>query len=153
MTRIYTRTRDVTGADIDENGHVGNVEYLRWMQDVAVEHSARVGWPMERYFREQASWFVRSHFIEYVRPAVEGDRLWLHTWVAGMGTDRSPRRYLFRRERDGAAVVRAETLWVFVNHRTGRAQPIPDELRRAFPIVATEEQALAEIRASHLASA
>ena len=145
MPRIYSRMREVTSEAIDANGHVSNVEYLRWMQDIAVEHSAAVGWPMDRYFHEQASWVVRSHFIEYLRPGVEGDRLWLHTWVAAMDRTRSPRRYLVRRERDGAVVARAETLWVFVHHRTGRAQTIPHALRAAFPLIPTEEEALEEI--------
>jgi hypothetical protein len=39
------------------------------MQDVAIEHSATVGWPMRRYLELGAAWVVRSHFIEYFRPA------------------------------------------------------------------------------------
>jgi acyl-CoA thioester hydrolase len=41
------------------------------MQDIAIEHSAAAGWPMARYVELGAGWVVRSHFIEYLRPAFE----------------------------------------------------------------------------------
>jgi acyl-CoA thioester hydrolase len=142
MPRIYSRTFQVTQESIDENGHVGNLEYLRWMQEIAIEHSAAQGWPMERYFREEAGWVVRSHFIEYLQPAFEGDRLALHTWVTAMDRNRSPRRYLLLREKD--LIARAETLWAYVDLRSGRARPIPAELRAAFPLV-SDEEAMSEL--------
>ena len=59
---------------LDANGHVNNQEYLRWMEEAAIEHSAAQGWPLERYLSCGLSWYVRSHLIEYLRPALLGDR-------------------------------------------------------------------------------
>ncbi|MEJ2216818.1 MAG: acyl-CoA thioesterase [Gemmatimonadota bacterium] len=145
MPRIYTRSVEVTPEAIDANGHVNNLEYLRWMQEVATAHSAAQGWPVERYLATGLSWFVRSHFIEYVSPAFEGDTLSIYTWVKGMGSRSSPRRYLFWREHDGKAIARAETLWVFVDMRTGRPHQVPPELRDAFPVIPTDDEALSEL--------
>jgi acyl-CoA thioester hydrolase len=138
MPVIHSRAFRVPREAIDDNGHVGNLEYLRWMQEVAIEHSAAQGWPMERYLRGQAGWVVRSHFIEYLRPAFAGDQLLLHTWVTSMERSRSVRRYLLLREGDRALVAKAETLWAFVDLRSGRVRPIPEELRIAFPLLAKE---------------
>jgi len=55
------------------------VAYLRWMQDIAVEHSAAQGWPVRRYLETGTTWVVRSHFIEYLRPAFAGDSIAVHT--------------------------------------------------------------------------
>jgi len=39
------------------------------------------GWPMERYPKHSArSWYVSSHFIEYLRPALLGDEITVYTW-------------------------------------------------------------------------
>jgi acyl-CoA thioester hydrolase len=143
VARIHLTRLAVTGDAIDVNQHVNNLAYLRWMQDAATAHSAAQGWTVERYLASGAGWFVRSHFIEYLRPALEGDTLLLHTWVAGMTSRSSPRRYLFVREHDGAAVARAETVWVFVDFRTGRSTGIPHEVASAFPVVGDDDPELA----------
>lgn len=135
MPTIYQEGITVEEEAIDTIGHVNNREYLRWMQDVATAHSAEQGWPSDRYFDEGATWVVRSHFVEYFRPAVLGDEVTGYTWVHSMGTTSSLRRYLFRRPLDATLLARAETLWVFVDLRSGRPRRIPEELRDAFPLV------------------
>lgn len=140
MSEIHSLHIDVPPDAIDANRHVNNQVYLKWMQDAAVAHSAEVGWPLDRYFAIGATWVVRSHYVEYLRPAFEGDGLHVHTWVDGMEERRSVRRYLFWRERDGAVVARAESLWVFVELESGRPRPIPDALREDFTVVAGGEE-------------
>lgn len=142
MPRIYTSRITVTEDAIDVNQHVNNLAYLRWMQDVATEHSAAQGWDFERYVASGAGWFVRSHFIEYLHPAFLGDVINLHTWVHAMAPRSSPRRYCFVRERDGEIMARAETQWVFVNFKSGRPTRIPDEVSSAFSIVPEDDPEL-----------
>ncbi len=141
---IYTRRIVVSRDDLDQNRHVNNLVYVRWMQDVAIEHSAAGGWPMERYLAERCAWVVRSHFIEYLQPAGEGDEITLLTWVNTMKGSNCTRRYVFWRARDGKQIVTASTVWVYVDMTSGRIQRIPEELRGAFPVVA-DETALASV--------
>lgn len=138
---IHTVRIDVPEDAIDALGHVSNLQYLGWMQDVAAGHSAARGWSQERYLESGATWVVRSHFVEYLRPAVQGDRLVVHTWVHTMEASRSARRYLFLRAADGSRIARAETLWVFVRLPDGRPMRVPTELRQAFPLVADDRVA------------
>ena len=148
MPRIYSNRFVVADDDIDINQHVNNIAYLRWMQDVATSHSAAQGWELERYFAAGAGWFVRSHFIEYLRPAFAGDALRLHTWVGGMSTRSSTRHYLVAREADGAVLAEAKTVWVFVDFRSGRPVSIPAEIRSAFPVVASDDPEIAALKAA-----
>ena len=69
MPAVHARSLQVPAEAIDGNRHVNNLAYLRWMQEVATEHSAAQGWGMHRYFSAGVTWVVRSHFIEYLRPA------------------------------------------------------------------------------------
>jgi acyl-CoA thioester hydrolase len=124
---------------IDQQGHVSNLAYVAWMQDVAIEHSAAAGWPMERYLRLGAGWVVRSHFIEYLRPVFPGERLAVHTWVPRFDQRSQPRRYLFVRGSDRRLVAEAETRWVFVDLATGRRRPLPPELLDAFEPLPDEQ--------------
>ena len=141
------RKRIIVGVDsIDAHGHVNNQEYLRWMQELAIEHSTALGWPFERYLASGASWYVKSHFIDYLRPAQLGDTLLACTWVSAMDERSSPRHTLFLRESDRQIVARAETLWIYVSLKTGRPLRIADDVRVAFPLVDSEAAALARLK-------
>jgi acyl-CoA thioester hydrolase len=133
MPRIFHQTLTVGPESIDAVGHVNNREYLRWMEEVAVEHSAAQRWPMERYFEQRTAWFAASHFIEYLRPAQEGDRLDVYTWIAAWDVRTSLRRYAILRERK--LLARGETLWTFVDLASGRARDIPAAVREAFEVI------------------
>jgi acyl-CoA thioester hydrolase len=145
MPRVYSHHFLVPDDAIDVNRHVNNLAYLRWMQDVATAHSVAQGWPLERYLATGAGWFVRSHYIEYLRPAFAGDELAVHTWVSGITPRSSPRRYRFVRAADGESVATAETLWVFVNFASGRPVRIPDEVAVSFPVVPDDDPELAAV--------
>jgi len=135
VPRIFSREIVVAASDIDVQGHVNNLRYLQWMQDVAVAHSTAQGWPLERYVAEGSGWVVRSHTITYKRPAFLGEVLTACTWIAGFSPRSTPRRYLFWRAADKCVLAEAETIWVFVNLATGRPTKVPDALRNAWEIV------------------
>jgi acyl-CoA thioester hydrolase len=124
---------------IDGNGHVNNVAYVQWMQDVAVRHFAAVG-GVEPMRAVGGTWVARSHRIEYLRPAFAGDRIEVRTWVADCRRVRSLRRYEFVRPSDGAVLARGETDWVFVRAEDGRPRAIPETIRRAFTVVPDGEE-------------
>jgi acyl-CoA thioester hydrolase len=130
---------------IDQQGHVSNLAYVAWMQDLAIEHSAAAGWPMARYLALGVGWVVRSHFIEYLRPAFAGDVIEAHTWVPEFTQRSTPRRFLFLRRSDRRELARAETRWVFVDLASGRRRPLPDELLAAFEPVPSDDDVRREL--------
>ena len=140
MPAIFELSLTVAPGDIDPQGHVNNVQYLSWMQSAALAHSAAQGWPHEEYLRLGAGWVVRSHTIEYLRPAFEGERVVIATWVADMKRVTSLRRYrILRRPSDTGepetVLATAATDWVFIDFTTRLPKRIPPELSRAFEIV------------------
>jgi acyl-CoA thioester hydrolase len=135
MPRIFTHRFRVPDEAIDALGHVNNLRYLGWMQDVAILHSAAQGWPLERYVDLGQSWVVQSHFIKYIRPAFADEAISLYTWISGFSPRSSPRKYLFWRAADQQILAEAETLWVFVDLKTGRPCHLPQAVRDAFEII------------------
>lgn len=143
MHRIFRQELTVTDEAIDAFGHVNNQRYIAWMQEVATAHSAANGWPMERYLQSGAAWVVRSHFIEYLRPAFAGDALDIHTWASSLALREVTRRYLFRRA--GQLLARAETKWVYVDIKSGRPRRIPEELLTSFEAVPDDDPEVARL--------
>jgi len=136
MPEVFEHCHTVREDEVDSLGHANNVSYVQWLQDAAVAHSAAQGWPGERYRRAGAGWVVRSHKIEYLQPALPGDRVVVRTWVATMHKVTSLRRYELYRQADETLLARAETLWAFVNYATLRPVRIPSEIAEAFEVKA-----------------
>jgi acyl-CoA thioester hydrolase len=85
----------------------------------------------ERLARELGgSWFVRTHRIEYLKPAFVNEEITVLTWVADWRKVRSLRRYRFMINE--TVLAEGETDWVFVDARTGRPKQITNEIVAAF---------------------
>jgi acyl-CoA thioester hydrolase len=119
-------------SDLDELGHTNNIQYVRWLQDAAIAHSAHVGLTFERYVALGGVFVVRRHEIDYLRSALRGDELEVRTHVASVMAAKSERGYEIVRLGDETVVVRALTLWGYVDTTMGRPMRIPDEIYVAF---------------------
>jgi acyl-CoA thioester hydrolase len=126
----FTQTRVVVDADIDELGHASNIAYIRWLQDVAVAHSASLGFDFEAYVKLGGVFVVRRQEVDYMRSVVRGDRVELRTWISTAMAAKSQRITMISDDR--GLVARALTTWGYVEMATGRPARIPQVLRDAF---------------------
>src|SRR6201993_2076880 len=119
----------VLPGDIDEQNHVNNAVYLRWVQDVAPPHWQAAPSPDAQ---ETIAWVVVRHEIDYKAPAILGDEVRLRTWV-GKATRLTFERFTeIRRNRDGRLLSKARTLWCPINAQTSRPMRVPPEVRTQF---------------------
>ncbi len=130
--RIYTRTFTIPPESIDANGHVNNVYYVQWMQDIAVEHYSSIGGVEAQ--GPESTWVVREHKIEYFLPAFAGEEIEVHTWVENVRRVRSLRKYEFVRKSDSKTLVKGETDWVFVDVKTGSPRAVPEAVVNIFAL-------------------
>jgi acyl-CoA thioester hydrolase len=118
---------DVADAHIDLMQHVNNVHYLQWLENVAWDHSVALGMRPEDYTRLGQGMVVRRHELDYVAPALQGDRVLLATWIVGLDRLSLHRRYQFVRESDGATLFRGATHFVCVEIASGKVRRMPPE--------------------------
>lgn len=117
--------------DIDEQNHVNNTVYLRWVQEVATEHWKAIA---SGEAQEGIAWVVLRHEIDYKVPACLGDDLVLRTWV-GKATRLTFERFTeILRSSDGQLLSKARTLWCPINAQTGRPVRVPPQVREQFSI-------------------
>lgn len=128
----YSKTIAIPKSAIDGNGHVNNVAYVQWMQDIAVEHYASIGGIEAQ--GPDATWVIREHRIEYFLPAFEGEEIEVRTWVENIRRVRSLRKYEFVRKSDGKVLVKGETDWVFVDAKTGTPRAVPENVSKVFEL-------------------
>ena len=130
ISTIYTKNIIIPPTVIDENGHVNNVTYVQWMQDIAVEHYSSIGGIEAQ--GPDATWVVREHRIEYFLPAFAGEEIEIRTWVENIRRVRSLRKYEFVRKSDRKILVKGETDWVFMDVKTGSLRTVPEKVIAVF---------------------
>jgi acyl-CoA thioester hydrolase len=130
ISSVYKKNIAIPKSAIDENGHVNNVTYVQWMQDIAVEHYSSIG-GIEAQGAD-STWVVREHRVEYLLPAFLGEEVEIRTWVENIRKVRSLRMYEFVRKSDGKILVKGETDWVFVDVKSGKPVIIPDVVTGVF---------------------
>lgn len=140
MSAIGTFDLVVPATAIDANGHVNNVQYVQWMQDAAMAHSAELGWPQERYASLGRTWIIRSHSIEYFHSAYAGETITVFTWVSMLQKIRSLRKFKFYRRADDTVLATAATLFIFCDLQTGRPVSIPQEAQAVYTRVREEDE-------------
>jgi acyl-CoA thioester hydrolase len=128
---IHTHEITVSAAAIDANGHANNVEFVRWMQEAAIAH-ADVRGCTAATIAASAMWVVRSHRIEYRRPAFAGEVIRVVTWVENIRRAFSLRKYRFERGEENEVLAEGETDWVFVDTTSGRPKSVPAEIGKMF---------------------
>ncbi len=125
----FEMTVSVLPADIDEQNHVNNTVYLRWVQEVATAHWRAIA---SGEAQDDIGWVVLRHEIDYKAPAAFGDQIMLRTWV-GKATRVTFERFTeIRRNGDGQLLSKARTLWCPINAQTSRPARVPAEVRAQF---------------------
>ena len=117
----------VAPADIDGQGHVNNVVYVRWMQDAATAHWEAAA-PAE--LRSRVSWVVTRHEVDYKAPALVGERLVVKTWVGEPSGATWERFIEVRRVDDDRILARGRSVYAALDRGTGRPRRVDAELRR-----------------------
>ena len=142
--------------ECDPLGHVNNAVYVNYLEEAALRHATAAGWPESRLRADAGGVFVaRKHEIDYLLPAGPDDLLRITTWPSDMHGATAFRDYEITYLRDtepgalngrlvdpeerfsderGAVLLRARTLWAFVDPLTGRPRRLPPHLVEDFLI-------------------
>ena len=75
---------------------------------------------------------AKSHRIEYRRPAFEGDRLRMESWLESVERVIALRCYRILRASDETLLAEGETEWVWSDPASGRPRRIPPEVSEKF---------------------
>ncbi|MEJ0059490.1 MAG: thioesterase family protein [Terricaulis sp.] len=130
MAEVFTQSVTIAPSDIDELGHVNNIVYLRWAQEIAIAHwRARASEEMIATLL----WVVTRHEVDYRAPLVLGDEVEVRTWV-----DEGPRGPLWARfveiGKPGADKPNAQlkSMWCLLDMETRRIRRVPADLVARF---------------------
>ena len=120
----FSHSFRVSAKDIDSQGHVNNVAYVRWIQDVAVAHWISI---TKEATREKLTWMLTRHEIDYKKQTFENDEVTVTTWVG------EPRRVSWERfteiTRGKDLLIKARSIWCLIDRETSRPTRITAEMK------------------------
>lgn len=121
----FSITITVHKNDIDELGHVNNVIYVRWVQEVAAAHWDSLASPD---IKQKYVWVVLRHEIDYLSAAFENDHIIATTWVGESNGARSERFVHLTDIKTGKIIAKAKTTWCMLNGVTMRPKRVDEEV-------------------------
>lgn len=127
----FERPLAVLPSDIDGLGHVNNVVYLRWAQEIATAHWEAAATPAQR---DALAWVALRHEIDYKHPALPGDALLASTWVGSAEAVRFERFVEILRASDRKVCAAVRTIWCPISRVTGKVTRVDEGVRRVFSV-------------------
>ncbi|TMM48383.1 acyl-CoA thioesterase [Qipengyuania marisflavi] len=114
---------------IDELGHVNNIVWVQWVQDLATEHWRALAAP-----EHDAAfiWVVVRHEIDYRGNVDVGDSVTAETWIEGQPLGATSLRRVDFSDAAGKVIVSAATNWAMLDRASGRLVRVRPEVVAPF---------------------
>lgn len=127
--KVYHQEMVVLQEHLDEMNHVNNVQYLKWIQDIAKAH-----WDEEATttWLEQYAWVALSHFIEYKKPAFLSNQLLIQTHVHEFSGPKCNRLVRIHNNQTKDLLVQSSTWWCMLDKSSGKPVRVLPEMVLAF---------------------
>jgi len=125
METPFEHSITVSAQDIDELGHVNNVVYVRYIQEVAAAHWDAIA---SAELRAKFLWVVLRHEIDYRTPAFLSDEIIGTTWVGESHGAKFERFVKLVRVSDQKVLAESKTMWCMIDAKTMRPARITEDI-------------------------
>jgi acyl-CoA thioester hydrolase len=119
----FSHNIQVSEDDIDDLGHVNNVVYVRWIQEVAAAHWEQAA---PSALKAKYAWVVLRHEIDYRHPGFMSDNITGLTWVGEHNGARFDR--FVQIQSAGRVLAEAKTTWCLLDAKTFKPIRIPADV-------------------------
>ncbi len=122
MSLIFEKQIRVKEEHIDGNQHVNNVQYVKWVEEIAGEH-----WDFVKHKTEFSEfvWMLLDHHIQYKKQVYINNIITIKTYPKAPEGIRQPRKVEFYC--NDQLVVDSSTLWVLVDVETQRIKRLESD--------------------------
>ena len=127
--KLHEMPISIHPSDIDENSHVNNICYLKWVQEVAIAHWNSVA---TKEMNEQYMWVVSRHEIDYLKQAYIHNKLIAKTWVVEPDGAKSFRYVDIYDLETNTIIAKIKTTWYLLDSKTKRPKRIDADLINIF---------------------
>lgn len=121
MSLIFEKQIKIMEEYLDLNNHVNNVQYVKWVEEIAAEHWDSVKYKLD--FPDDI-WMLLDHHIQYKKQVYLGDLITVKTYPKPPEGIRQPRKVEFYC--NDVLVVDSLTLWAFIDKKTQKIKRLDE---------------------------
>ena len=129
MSSSFTMPFTAGPEHIDMNGHVNNMVWLQWVQDIATAHWTTVA-PQDQ--QDAYAWWVSRHEIDYRGNIAEGEIVSARTFIPDPPQGARFLRCVDFNNAEGKPIVQVRSMWVLIDRTRGRPLRITREIAAPF---------------------
>lgn len=138
MSSVFDLRIKVKPEHIDVLGHVNNVVYVQWMQDVASAHIETLGVGLDQYLEMKHAMVAVEHHVQYRKAAMLDDDIILRTWLYEINALYSFRQYVFFNAKDQSLLFTGNTKWACIEIASGRPKRMSPTFIQAYQPINSE---------------
>lgn len=132
MSEVFTLDSEVSYWDVDREQRMTLGGVFKLLQEAAIKHADVYGLGAKAMAEHGESWVLNRIAVELARYPCYEEKVTVRTWSAGI---RGFRGYRDLRVYCGdELVVRASSLWLYINLRTKSLTRVPAQLAERFPV-------------------
>ena len=128
-SNIYVHPITIIESDIDGQGHVNNIIYLKWVQEAAIAHWTSVA---DINMQEANFWVVSRHEIDYLKSAYLNSKLVAKTWVTEPQGAKSERYVTISDVETETVYANIKTTFYLLDAKSKRPKRIDAEIVNVF---------------------
>lgn len=131
----FVQSGTVRSYEVNRTGHINLGIVLRYLESLATEASASLGFDFRWYEEHNVAWVVREmNLVLGVLPGI-GDELRLATWVSDFKRVQAQREYVVWLPHSERQVARASARWAYIDRVRRVPQRLHDELLGTFGVL------------------
>lgn len=138
MSSVFDLRIKVKPEHIDVLGHVNNVVYVQWMQDVASAHIETLSVGLDQYLEMKHAMVAVEHHVQYRKAAMLDDDVILRTWLYEINALYSFRQYAFFNAKDQSLLFTGNTKWACIEIASGRPKRMSPTFIQAYQPINSE---------------
>lgn len=131
-SQAFRQSVRVRSYEVGQDGRLRVGNLLRYLEWVATEASASVGFTADWYVRQGTAWVVREMDVLLGALPAVATELEMATWVADFKRVQALREYAVWCADSGLLVARAQARWAYVDRARATPVRLPDELSAVF---------------------
>ena len=128
-SNIYVHPITIIESDIDGQGHVNNIMYLKWVQEAAIAHWTSVA---DINMQQANFWVVSRHEIDYLKSAYLDSKLVAKTWVTEPQGAKSERHVIIMDAETETIYANIKTTFYLLDAKSKRPKRIGTEIVNVF---------------------
>lgn len=128
---VYQFDSRVRYSEVDENRKLTLLSILNYFQDCSSFHSEKIGFGIDYLNERQCAWVLSSWQIVLSELPVFGQRITVQTWPYSFKGFLGERNFCICDE-EGRNRAWANTLWTYIDLKTGHPTRVPQEEQEAY---------------------